>query len=195
MTEEALIVFIKNPIKGQVKTRIAQSVGADKALAIYEQLLDYNRALLHQCNRPCFLFFSQFIPPHSWPVQGSEVQAQGDLGKRMQAALEQLLDDYKRVLLIGSDCPYLTVAHLEEAWDALKAKDIVFGPAKDGGYYLIGLKQTADKLFEHIDWSTERVLSQSLNRVKALSWSHHLLEPLSDIDYWEDWGDFQSSSV
>lgn len=195
MAEEALIVFIKNPIEGKVKTRIAQSVGTEKALAIYKQLLDYNRELVRGCHRPCFLFFSDCLPQQGWPVQSSRVQVQGDIGTRMQAALAEILEAYERVLLIGSDCPYLRQAHLVEAWEALKSKEVVFGPAEDGGYYLIGLKEAAPAVFENIDWSTERVLEQSLHRVATLDWDYHLLESLSDIDYWEDWLHFQSSSA
>lgn len=194
MGQEALIVFLKNPELGKVKTRIAQTVGDAKALAVYEELLAYNRTLVADCTRPCFLFFSPYVPQHDWPVADSFLQSEGDLGKRMQTAFEQLLGEYERVLLIGSDCPYLQQRHLEEAWAALEQREVVWGPAEDGGYYLIGLKKTAPALFERMAWSTEQVLSDSIRAAEELGWSYHLLEELSDVDYWQDWLDFQSSS-
>jgi glycosyltransferase A (GT-A) superfamily protein (DUF2064 family) len=90
-------------------------------------------------------------------------------------------------LLIGSDCAQLKISHIEYAFEVLKEKDVVIGPSLDGGYYLIGMKKCHQSLFTDIEWSTENVLSQTLEKIDSEGLSFGLLEQLSDIDEWEDW--------
>ncbi len=189
---QALLIFIKNPIKGTVKTRLAKSVGDDKALAIYQQLLAHTRtistALSDEVDK--LLFYSQYVAEDEWmpSTYHKKVQIKGDLGAKMTAAFGwAFTEGYEKVCIIGSDCADLTTAHLEAAFAALENHDFVIGPALDGGYYLIGMRQFQPQVFTNKQWSTESVFSDTQKDIEELAASVYLLEPLSDIDYVEDW--------
>ena len=111
----------------------------------------------------------------------------GDLGLKMQHAIEEQLLINEKVCIIGTDCAELKQEHLESAFVALGQNDFVLGPANDGGYYLLGLKSSHPELYQNIDWSTEVVLSQTIDRIKSLKKSYFLLPELIDVDTEEDW--------
>ena len=114
-------------------------------------------------------------------------QGRGNLGERMQKAFEEAFNmGYERVLLVGSDCPGISVDTFEEAFEILANEDIVLGPATDGGYYLIGFRDQSRPIFKHIGWGTEKVLSETLDQIKAQQLTVGLLEELHDIDRPED---------
>src|SRR5678815_3132957 len=123
-----------------------------------------------------------------WTTAG---QGEGDLGERLAHAFaEAFANGFTQVAAIGSDCPEVTVDDVSQGWRALGRHDVVLGPAADGGYWLIGLKAGMDGIFEKIDWSTSRVLEQTLDWVKANGKSCHLLRELRDVDTEEDWKSF-----
>jgi len=114
-------------------------------------------------------------------------QGRGDLGRRMLRAFEDAFSaGFLRVVVIGTDCPEIREKHLGKAFSCLGKGRVVLGPAKDGGYYLIGLQESADGLFERVSWGTERVLRETLERAESLALTVDLLEPLRDVDRPED---------
>ena len=115
------------------------------------------------------------------PQQGS------DLGERMLNAFKHVFEKgCKRAVLIGSDCPDISRDIITQSFDILKAKHIVLGPAYDGGYYLIGVREPKPELFSNIEWGTEKVLSQTIDKINAAGLSLGLLPMLRDIDRVED---------
>jgi len=96
----------------------------------------------------------------------------------------------RRVVIIGSDCPYLTATDIQLAWTALKSHDLVLGPARDGGYWLIGLRRPCDRLFFRIPWSTGAVLRTTFSRAQTENLKCKLLRRLSDVDNVADWNEF-----
>lgn len=190
MHEQALIIFVKNPEKGQVKTRLAADVGDERALQIYRELLRHTREVVTQVPALRLLFYAQYIPQaDEWPLSSFEkhLQPSGDLGERMQAAFSQALSRVNKAVIVGSDCATLTPRIVIEAFAKLAQHDVVIGPALDGGYYLLGMKTVHPTLFENMVWSTPSVFAETVQRMQqaGLSWAE--LPRLSDIDYKEDW--------
>jgi rSAM/selenodomain-associated transferase 1 len=180
---------------GLVKTRLAREVGEDQALVAYRGLLattaDQVREL--QLVTVCFTpadgeaevrpFF-----PESWNFRA---QRGADLGARLRNALAaSFRAGSERVAVIGVDCPYLDGGDVAEAWKALDTADVVFGPAEDGGYWLIAMKKLHSGLFAGIEWGTGAVLGSSLAQAKRLRLEVHLLRQLRDIDTAADWRQF-----
>jgi uncharacterized protein len=193
--QHAIIVFQKNLVLGKVKTRLAQSLGDQKALEIYKYLVDVTfNQLQALTGLDVFIFFSDFVEnlPTGTPSDFlSGLQRGNDLGERMSNAFIDIFEKgYKSALLIGTDCPSMKKEILFEAIENLKNHDVVLGPATDGGYYLLGLKKIIPELFQYIPWGTGNVLELSLDVVKAKKSSYHLLSYLSDIDTLEDWENY-----
>lgn len=114
-------------------------------------------------------------------------QGSGDLGERMARAIRaELAHGAARVVVIGTDCPELGAADIESAFAALDEADVVFGPATDGGYYLVGVRDNHPSLFGRMIWSASDTLAVSLERAAAAGLDVHLLAPRSDIDTAED---------
>ena len=185
-----LIIFIKNPKLGKVKTRLAVTVGDEKALSIYKKLLDFTQKLA--ISLPCerLLFYSDEIETNdNWSDIFFQKNKQhgNDLGERMKNAFQKTLLTSKKAVIIGSDCAELTKEILENAFDALEKNDFVIGPAEDGGYYLIGMNYFEPSVFENINWSTEEVLPKTLEKIAHLERKVALLPTLSDTDNEEDW--------
>lgn len=186
-----LLIFIRNPIPGKVKTRLASTLGDAEALRIYHLLLEKTRQAALDCRAERWLFYSDFIDPNdawSGPDFVKKLQSPGDLGNRMSAAFEEAFSaGAHRVLIIGSDCPELDGALLNRAFDLLEEADYVLGPASDGGYYLLGMKQMYSSVFQQMTWSTETVLAETAKRIadqdKTVAW----LPELTDVDTEEDW--------
>ena len=191
MKKPAIIIFIKNPELGKAKTRLAATVGDERALAIYKELLRHTRETVLKvadCER--HLFYSSFVDKEdNWSNEdfNKKLQPSGDLGTRMITAFEDVFKVNQPVLIVGSDCASLTSEILEEAIESLKLFDFVIGPADDGGYYLIGMNNFHPSVFEDIAWSTEQVLPQTIDEIQNLGKTFGLLTTLSDIDYEEDW--------
>lgn len=191
--QEGLIIFIKNPELGKVKTRLAATVGDEMALKIYGALLEHTRniALALRVNR--HLYYSQFIDPNdSWNANyfHKYLQSSGDLGQKMAQAFKSILNTHSKAIIIGSDCASLSPEIIDEAFVQLDNHDFVIGPATDGGYYLLGMKQLFLPVFEEVAWSTDQVFATTIERITAVNASYYLLPELSDIDYEEDWNQF-----
>ncbi len=200
-TEKRTIkIFIKNPQKGRVKTRLAASVGDEQALLIYKELLNYTRKIVTHSSAAKEVWYSEFVDlEDNWNARvfKKKLQEGIDLGARMKNAFR---DSYKNkkpesVVLIGSDCAELTEGIISRAFESLRGSDLVFGPAKDGGYYLVGMSKYIPEIFDEIAWSTERVLNQTLLKVKLLNHSFVLLPELNDVDTIEDWEKVKSTMI
>ncbi|HEX5624459.1 MAG TPA: TIGR04282 family arsenosugar biosynthesis glycosyltransferase [Saprospiraceae bacterium] len=192
----ALIIFVKNPVLGRVKTRLAAEVGLEKALEVYFDLLHRARRCALEYPGEKRVYYSDWIPEHDfWETNTFQknLQMGGDLGMRMSNAFDDVLMTAGPALLIGSDCPYLTSELLLDAAHQLELQDCVLGPAKDGGYYLIGLRKPVSGIFEDITWSSGSVLQQTLSALQKAQASYHLLPTLEDIDTLADWNRFVSS--
>jgi rSAM/selenodomain-associated transferase 1 len=194
-----LLIFIKNPRLGHVKTRLARTMGDEAALKAYQLLLEKTRlAALGAPFRRLLFYSEQINTKDAWDTSLFEkrVQTEGDLGARMQHAFEQAFElGAEKVAIIGSDCPELTPAVLQSAFDLLDQHDFVLGPTPDGGYYLLGMKQMESAVFQDIAWSTEHVLAQTVAVIKAHQKTHVLLPVLSDIDTEADWQAYLSRQV
>ncbi len=189
----ALIIFIKNPRLGKVKTRLAETLGDRRALDIYLELLKYTRDLAMEVEADRLLFYSNTIEEEDiWPKRHFRklLQKGTDLGARMANAFQSTLTTYRKAIIIGSDCATLTPAIVERGFSALDQYDFVVGPATDGGYYLLGMRTFHPTLFSEMPWSTDTVLSETLKRIRHLPADYFLLPELSDIDYEEDWEKF-----
>jgi uncharacterized protein len=187
-----LIVFVKAPRPGSVKTRLAQAVGPVAACDAYRVLV--NRVLDRIAAASSVQI--RFGPDNAedeirhWMKPGWTLarQGYGDLGERLQRAFaDAFASGARRVAIIGSDCPYLGFEDVVEAWRALDTHDVVLGPASDGGYWLIALRETTPKIFEAIPWGTAEVLNRTLSQIDAAKLRRHLLRELRDIDTVKDW--------
>lgn len=191
----ALIVFAREPRVGEVKTRLALDLGAARAAEIYSGLL--TRTLrLAEASRfgVCYLFaassgetayFKRRLDRERWRVR---TQCRGDIGQRMYAAIEVVLEEHDFAVLIGSDVADSEVADLDLAWDTLAQprSGVVMGPSADGGYWLIGLREAHAVIFEDIAWSTPAVLAATLARLAALGIDAISLTPRNDVDDVDD---------
>jgi rSAM/selenodomain-associated transferase 1 len=188
-----LIVLLKNPIIGKAKTRIAARVGDEIALTIYKELLDELKVLLDSLDKIVIhLFFSdniENIGPFNNSTFPMYLQSGADLGQRMLNAASDVKgnDITGRIVIIGSDCPYMQKYHIENAFVELNNQKLVLGPSEDGGYYLIGFQEINESLFNEILWSTGVVMSETIEKAKAIGWNHSLLPILSDIDTYPDY--------
>lgn len=191
MSGQALLIFARNLRYGQVKTRLAATVGHDRAFQIYKQLLEHTAAVTSSVPGEKMVFYSEQIDcGDEWDARVFEkhVQSVGDLGERMHHALATILDKgYPKAVIIGTDCFELTSTIIMNAFVYLEKHDVVIGPAKDGGYYLLGIKKLQAALFKNISWSTDKVLHQTLTVCEQHSLSTCLLPELSDIDDENDW--------
>lgn len=197
---EPLIVFLKAPRVGEVKTRLAADIGAQAATEAYRRLVQTVLRKIENLKHVELRFTpadaEREIRPWLNPGWRAAPQCEGDLGKRLHNAFENAFaGGAERVVIIGSDCPYLTAGDICTAWEKLRTFDLVLGPAGDGGYWLIGLRAPQPKLFEDIPWSSDEVLGQTLARAKALGLTIHLLRILGDVDTGEDWREFKSAAI
>ena len=184
-----LLIFIKNPILGKVKTRLANEIGDAAALSIYFKLLTHtkNISLKVSCNR--LLFYSDFIDTSDSWSQNDYVkyeQEGEDLGQRISNAFKIGFKSCDKNVIIGSDCFELFDSQITIAFEYLDSCDLVIGPAHDGGYYLLGIKMLQPELFNGIQWSSEKVLDQTIEKAKKLGLKLKLLESLRDVDYAAD---------
>lgn len=190
MENKALIIFAKNPVLGKVKTRLAKDLGDEKALDIYTQALDIVYAYTKNLPWPKLVYWDGGIPMNSCFAGNGfmhKAQLDGLLGARMSLAFENELKTFSSVCIIGTDCVELTEGILLNAFEILDDNNLVIGPALDGGYYLLGMKQLHLELFSDISWSTSTVFEETHNRILKLGLSVSTLPILSDIDTFEDY--------
>ncbi len=187
---------MRAPRPGSVKTRLAAELGVDAACDAYRQLLDRLLPGLRLADMAVEL---RHTPDDAaaevspWAAASWELAAQGegDLGARLErAVLQSGAAGFARTLIIGTDCPDLTLADLREAREALSSNDLVLGPAEDGGYWLIGMRRCHAELFRSIPWGTDQVLAVTLERARAAGLTVELLRTLADVDTAADWQRF-----
>jgi len=199
MRSPLVSIFLKAPRPGGVKTRIAHSLGPDAACAIYRELVGQ---VLHNLRElpDIELRFTPEDPqataeidPWLHPGWTALGQGPGDLGQRMANAIRHGLQrQFPAVIVIGSDCPEVRASDIQSAAQALSnGSDVVLGPAEDGGYWLIAAKANHPSLFNGIEWSTERVLQQTLDAAEASNLKVQQLRTLRDIDTAPDWEAYQ----
>ena len=183
---EVLLIFVKNPEAGKVKTRLAESIGDQPALEVYHALLDMTRRVADKLSCDRQVWYSEHIEEDDRWDEGryeKRLQSGSGLGERMRRAFARAFEEgYRRAVIIGSDCADLSSAHIEQAFSALKQKNIAIGPSEDGGYYLLGMNKCRDGLFEGINWSTSEVFQQTMSRIEEQNLSCHRLPVLNDID-------------
>jgi rSAM/selenodomain-associated transferase 1 len=189
-SDTLLMIFIKNPELGKVKTRLAKSIGHEKALNVYHLLLDHTLKITSTIKTDKAVFYSDYINENDIWREGEFkklLQKGEDLGEKMSNAfIDAFKMGYKRVVIIGSDCFELNEGILNNAFKILEENEVVIGPANDGGYYLLGLQKYHKQFFENKTWSTENVLLETLHDLSNLSLSFKLLPALSDIDEEKD---------
>lgn len=192
-SKKALIVFQKNPVLGKVKTRVAATLGDEQALDIYMQLLKHTYSMINQLQDvDTFIYFSEYIESGMDEIFVDDVQFRVqkgiDLGSKMKNAFEDIFNDgYEKAVVIGTDCPEITASIIHDSFEKLDLTDVVFGPAVDGGYYLLGKNAINTNLFDDMTWSHQNVLSDSIKRLNLKQQTFSLLEMLSDIDNEADW--------
>ncbi|MGC1310014.1 MAG: TIGR04282 family arsenosugar biosynthesis glycosyltransferase [Phormidesmis sp.] len=189
----ALFLFTRFPQPGRTKTRLIPALGAVGAASLQRQMTEHllGRFQRFYFQRSLQVFFTGGTTQQMRNWLGNEVrltpQAKGGLGERLKFALSQgFADGLQRIVVVGSDCPDLDERQIMRALALLEDHDVVLGPATDGGYYLIGLKQFHQPLFENIPWSTERVWETTQAIATHHGLSVALLNPLWDIDRPED---------
>ena len=193
MAEVDVAYIVKYPKPGHVKTRLAADIGDEAAAAWYRNAA-YDTFTLLRDHPACDVTVT-YDPPEQaaavreWLPDAPHyiAQAPGDLGDRLRAICDTLWEKNQRpILLVGGDCPGIDTAYLAQAIAALKARSHVIGPATDGGYVLLGLCGPTPEAFTDIAWSTEHVLSQTIERLEKRGESPHLLAPRTDVDTLSD---------
>lgn len=191
MTSTPIIcIFVKPPVPGRVKTRLAQELGAKNACRVYCHLVEPIVAAVHEGAWPLALFFDGETPeqlPESWRCHAAICcrQEGAELGERMASAFRRLFTEgYRSVVLCGSDIIGLDQRYLGNAVAALDHSGMVIAPAHDGGYCLIGFTAAAfnPAVFQQISWSTGQVLAQTLERCQLAAIEPVMLDTLRDID-------------
>ncbi|MDG6026041.1 MAG: glycosyltransferase [Candidatus Brocadia sp.] len=211
--DNALIVFLKYPNPGQVKTRLATDIGEERACFIYQSLAEQIVRHIFPVKPRTYevgIFFTPadkedeikaWLNPLLSAIPGADVQfisqEGNELGDRISHAFKKTLQSYshgkedkmsssRKAIIIGTDCPEIDAELIENAFEVLKEKDVVIGPCKDGGYYLIGMSRHMPDLFTGIDWSTNRVFAQTIEKIQKKNLSCGILKTLADIDRFED---------
>jgi rSAM/selenodomain-associated transferase 1 len=197
--KQAIIIFAKNLIYGQVKTRLAATIGNDSALVIYKRLLQHTESTTKNLPVDKIVFYSTSIEEQDiWnnEVFKKQIQSGNDLGERMQNAFRYAFQHgCMEAVIIGTDCVELTSGIIMNAFASLENNDIVIGPAKDGGYYLLAMKHMHHLLFKNINWSTDKVLKKTLSVCTQLSLTVYLLPELSDVDKEHDLNEEQKIMI
>jgi len=183
-----IIVFTRNPELGKVKTRLAKTVGASSALDIYTFLLEHTEIIIRNITSDKAVYYSEKIREGDlWDdnIYSKHLQEGEDLGERMHNAFQNAFNEsYEKVVIVGSDLFDLKESHLLEAFQKLNTHDVAIGPAKDGGYYLLGMKSFNTEVFKNKNWGTPSILKDTLNDFRKCK--VHQLEELNDIDTYED---------
>src|SRR6266852_6186333 len=187
-----IIIMLRYPEPGTVKTRLIPALGERRACELYRSLVRHTLDEVRQfaawddmavearvADAPDATAASQWLGASLLCRE----QGEGDLGQRMERAVRDAFDEgAPAVVVIGADCPQLAAQHMRSAFGGLQSQDVVLGPAADGGYYLIGLRKFLPELFRGIQWSSEAVLEQTLSAARAAGIRCELLETLGDLD-------------
>ena len=187
MSKNLLIIFTRNPELGKVKTRLAKTIGAEKALAIYKFLLAHTKKVTENIACDKAVYYSVKVREDDlWngEIYQKKQQLGEDLGIRMQNAFQDAFaNGYEKVLIVGSDLIDLSEEIIEKGFLQLASNDVI-GPAEDGGYYLLGMKSVHPNVFKNKNWGTSTVREETLNDLKDKK--VHLLNELNDADVLDD---------
>ena len=191
----AILVFVRAPQPGRVKTRLAAAIGDRAALRVYTRLAEHTLAAVRELAAEDVAIRVHYAPAdagddvRAWLGNGPLYlpQADGDLGVRMKDAFARAFaDGAERVVIAGSDLPEVSASLLRRAFELLDAHPAVIGPARDGGYYLLGLRGMIEGIFDGMGWSTPHVLRATLERFSAAGVEPAALEELADVDTVDD---------
>lgn len=190
MNTKALIIIAKRPENGKVKTRLNGFLSRDKILRLYTYLLDHTVEKFRKI--PGVTTFIAFAPESAGEYFSrfnlrTIPLVWSDLGTTMFHAFREVFNaGYKKTVLVGADIPDLSVPTILKAFDLLSDNDLVYGPAEDGGYYLIGMTKLIREVFDAVPWSSGETLKKSLEQAHRSGYSTALTDTLSDIDTIED---------
>ena len=188
MKKQLLLIFTKNPVLGEVKTRLASTIGDEKALMIFHNLIGKTADTVEPLSAHKTLYYSNKLEFNDlWKnrVSDKKVQKGNNLGERMGNAFKNGFENgFSQIVVIGTDLWDLEAKNIEQAFEALESKSAVIGPATDGGYYLLGLSEWIPEVFENKEWGTSTVFEETVQNLKNKKIA--LLESKNDIDYYED---------
>lgn len=187
VNKSLLLVFSKNPTLGKVKTRLAKTIGKEKALQVYKALLKKTASVLEELAVDIHLYYSDYIEKDdlfSTVVTQKKVQTGEQLGERMVNAFQESFISYDKVVIIGTDLWTLETQDIKNAFKALEQHSAVIGPSPDGGYYLLGMTEVISQIFINKQWGTSSVLPNTLKDLKSIN--YHLLQEKNDVDTFSD---------
>lgn len=191
----AVIIFVKYPAEGNVKTRLGKSLGVEFAVRFYKAMAEHTFQVclsLPKEEYDIIVFYDkddETEPVRDWIPGDFQIRLQkgSDLGDKMKNAFELVFEkSYKKVTIIGTDCPDLNTGILLKSFREVSKKNVMIGPSTDGGYYLLGMNRFYPFLFDDIEWSSTRVLTDTINKAKANNLSMFMLPELIDIDTEKD---------
>lgn len=189
--KNALIIFVRKPELGKVKTRLAATIGDENALHVYNELLSHTCSVTKDLLLDKYAFYNKLASEKDiWSKNGFHRKEQkgNTLGEKMENAFESLHNEgYEKIVIIGSDCFELNESLIRRAFEQLDNHDVVIGPANDGGYYLLGIKKLYPFLFQDKNWSTQTVYRDTLKDILDHSLSCFQLSVLTDVDTEEDY--------
>ena len=187
------MLFAKAPVAGAVKTRLIPVLGADSAALLHRRLLVRMLEILLKADVGPVEICCAPDAPHEFFVECRQrfgvvltSQREGDLGERMRHAFDRALSSAPCAMIVGADCPSITVDDVRAAAVQLGNHDATIIPADDGGYVLIGVRRTHPNMFDHIDWGSTTVLAAQRTRFRALGWIWHEGATRWDVDRPED---------
>lgn len=190
--KNALIIFMKVPRLSEVKTRLQPELSFEDSLNLYKAMgEDLLNKLAQSDNYTIYIHYwpaDGLVDIENWLSKKFNYKAQQglDLGRKLQHSFLEALNDFQKVCIIGSDLPTLQEEDILEAFEKLERVDVVLGPSVDGGYYLIALKELYSQIFQEIDWSTEFVLRQTLEKIEQQKLTVDQLPLKEDIDSYND---------
>ena len=184
-----VVVFGREPIPGEVKSRLAGGMGANAAAQVYGAILEHTLEVGRDRGARVVLSLAE-LPSGFWSLDQDvvvEVQRGDDLGERMADAFtRRFAEGERRVVIVGSDCPWLRGTHIAKASAKLGGADVLLGPATDGGYWLVAQRPPGLAIFSDIPWSSPETLGDTRKRIRALGGTWLELEELVDIDTVDD---------
>tara|TARA_B100000575_G_C23116014_1_gene645144 strand:+ start:1180 stop:1833 length:654 start_codon:yes stop_codon:yes gene_type:complete len=190
MSKEVLSIFVKNLIPGTVKTRLAKDLGIDVAIEIYKELVRITAEATNTLKIDKCVYYSEYIESNDQfddAKYQKHIQEGKDLGQRMQNCFYDAFElNFDKIILIGSDTPDITDQIISQGFAELDKHDIIIGPAHDGGFYLIGMKEPHENLLNKRTYGHEQVLNELLNEIENRNLSVFKLPTLIDIDVKDD---------
>ena len=189
--DQCIILFAREPVLGTVKSRLSPALQPAEILDLYEKLLNQAINISTSCMDTATHLYG--TPSVSHPLFRSYekshqlqlcVQTSGNLGERMVNAAESMLQTNQRILIMGSDCPFISQTYLDLAFSKLNDSQVVFGPAYDGGFVLVACATSGllQNIFAQVQWGESSVLESVLENARKEKISYELLQPLPDID-------------